>query len=236
MRGSSRSDFEYTLTVKNDSGQKMLVSLAADAPRNFDTSFTEAYGSQELTAIPVEAGKTKDVKLKVRPPSTVDAGQYAVTVHVAADGAQASTKLTLDVTGQPKLSLAGREGLLSAHAVAGKQTAVPVIVGNTGTAPADNVTLSATAPTGWKISFDPKTIDRIAPNQTKEVQALITPAAQAIDGDYATSLKASTHGETGSADFRVAVTTATMWGMAGVGVIGAALLIMVGAVARFGRR
>ena len=236
LRGSSRSDFEYTLTVKNDSGQKMLVSLAADAPRNFDTSFTEAYGSQELTAIPVEAGKTKDVKLKVRPPSTVDAGQYAVTVHVAADGAQASTKLTLDVTGQPKLSLAGREGLLSAHAVAGKQTAVPVIVGNTGTAPADNVTLSATAPTGWKISFDPKTIDRIAPNQTKEVQALITPAAQAIDGDYATSLKASTHGETGSADFRVAVTTATMWGMAGVGVIGAALLIMVGAVARFGRR
>jgi uncharacterized membrane protein len=236
LRGSSRSDFEYTLTVKNDSGKKLLVSLAADAPRNFDTSFTEAYGSQELTAIPVEAGKTKDVKLKVRPPSTVDAGKYAVAVHVAADGTQASTKLTLDITGEPKLSLAGREGLLSAHAVAGKLTAVPVIVGNTGTAPADNITLSATAPNGWKISFDPKTIDRIAPNQTKEVQALITPSSQAIDGDYVTSLKASTHGETGNADFRVTVTTATMWGMAGVGVIGAALLIMVGAVARFGRR
>jgi len=27
-----------------------------------------------------------------------------------------------------------------------------------------------------------------------------------------------------------------MWGVAGVGIIGAALLIMVGAVARFGRR
>ena len=47
---------------------------------------------------------------------------------------------------------------------------------------------------------------------------------------------ASTHGENGTANFRVTVTTSTMWGIAGVGIIGAALLIMVGAVARFGRR
>ena len=65
LRGSSSSSFAYTMTIKNDSGKKLLVSLAADAPRNFDTSFTEAYGSQQLTAIPVDAGKTKDVKLKV---------------------------------------------------------------------------------------------------------------------------------------------------------------------------
>ena len=81
LRGSARSSFEYTMTIKNDSGKKLLVSLAADAPRNFDTSFTEAYGTQQLTAIPVEAGKTKDVKLKVRPPDTVDAGHYPVTVQ-----------------------------------------------------------------------------------------------------------------------------------------------------------
>jgi uncharacterized membrane protein len=34
----------------------------------------------------------------------------------------------------------------------------------------------------------------------------------------------------------VTVTTSTVWGMAGAGVIGIALLLMVGAVARFGRR
>jgi uncharacterized membrane protein len=236
LRGSSKSSFEYTLTIKNDSGKKMLVSLAADAPRNFDTSFTEQYGSQELTAIPVEAGKSKDVKLKVRPPSTVDAGKYPVTVHVAADGAQADTKLVLDLTGEPKLSLAGREGLLSANAVAGKQSSVPVVVSNTGTAPAEDITLSQNAPNGWKVSFEPKRIDRIAPNQTAKVQALITPPDNAIAGDYALGLTASTRGETGNAHFRVTVTTSTVWGVAGAGIIGAALLIMVGAVARFGRR
>jgi uncharacterized repeat protein (TIGR01451 family) len=236
LRGSSSSSFEYTMTIKNDSGKKLLVSLAADAPRNFDTSFTEAYGNQQLTAIPVDAGKTKDVKLKVSPPSSVDAGHYPVTVHVAADGAKADAKVALDITGEPKLAIAGREGLLSAHATAGSQSAVPIVVANTGTAPAENVTLSDNAPDGWKIEFNPKTIDRIAPNQKKQVQALITPASKAIAGDYVTAISASAKGETGSANFRVTVTTATVWGVAGVGIIGAALLIMVGAVARFGRR
>jgi len=236
LRGSSRSSFEYTLTVKNDSGKKLLVSLVADAPRNFDTSFTEAYGSQQLTAIPIDAGKSKDVKLKVSPPNTVDAGRYPVKVRVAAAGARAATDVALDITGEPKLTVSGREGLLSANATAGKESTVPVVVSNTGTAPAENIRLSANAPNGWKISFEPKAIERIAPNQHKEVQALIRPPAKAIAGDYVNTFTASTHGENGTANFRVTVTTSTMWGIAGVGIIGAALLIMVGAVMRFGRR
>lgn len=236
LRGSSHSNFEFTLTIKNDSGKKLLVSLAADAPHNFDTSFTEAYGSQQLTAIPVDAGKTKDVKLKVTAPDTIDAGRYSVKVRVAAEDASATAEVALDITGQPKLSLAGREGLLSARATAGRDSSVPITVTNTGTAPADNVQLSATAPSGWKVAFEPKTIERIAPNQHQEVQAVITPPEKAIAGDYVTTLNASSRGENGSANFRVSVTTSTMWGVAGVGIIGAALLIMVGAVARYGRR
>ena len=236
LRGSASSGFEYTLTVKNDSGKKLLVSLAAKAPRNFDTSFSQAYGAQQLTAVPIEAGKSKDVKLKVTPPDTVDAGHYSVEVQVAAEGAKARTKVALDVSGQPKLSLAGREGILSASATAGKETSVPVIVSNSGTAPAENIHLSASAPTGWKVTFSPKTIERLAPNQHKEVTASIRPPAKAIAGDYVNSFTAAGNGERGSANFRVTVTTSTMWGIAGVGIIGAALLIMVGAVVRFGRR
>ncbi|MGB7260206.1 MAG: NEW3 domain-containing protein [Pseudolabrys sp.] len=236
LRGSSSSSFEYTLTIKNDSGKKELVSLAAQAPRNFDTSFTEAYGTQQLTAIPVDAGKTKDVKLKVVPPSTVDAGHYNVTARIGAEDAHADTALKLDITGEPKLELSGREGLLSARATAGAESSIPIVVTNTGTAPAELVNLSGNAPSGWKVTFEPKTIDRIAPNQHKEVQALVHPSAKAIAGDYVTTLNASSRGENASARFRVTVTTSTVWGIAGAGIIGAALLIMVGAVARFGRR
>lgn len=236
LRGSSHSNFEYTLAIKNDSGKKLLVSLAAEAPRNFDTSFTEAYGSQQLTAIPVDAGKSKDVKLKVTAPDTVDAGHYPVAVQVAAEDATATAQVALDITGQPKLTLEGREGLLSARATAGRDSSVPVTVTNTGTAPADNIQLSATAPSGWKVTFEPKEIERIAPNQHQEVQAVIRPPEKAIAGDYVTTLTAASRGEHGTANFRVSVTTSTLWGVAGVGIIGAALLIMVGAVARYGRR
>jgi uncharacterized membrane protein len=236
LRGNSRSSFEYQLGIKNDSGKKLTVSLSAQAPENFDTSFTEQYGSQELNAVPVDAGQTKDVKLKVTPPNTAAAGDYKITARVGAEDASATTDLEMTITGQPKLDISGREGLVSTRASAGKETSVPVVITNTGTAPADDIELSGSAPSGWKITFDPKTVDRVAPNDNKEVQALITPTDKAIAGDYVTTIRASARGESASTNFRVTVTTSTMWGIAGVGIIGVALLVMVGAVARFGRR
>jgi uncharacterized membrane protein len=236
LRGTSKSSFEYQLNIKNDSGKKLTVSLSAQAPQNFDTSFTEQYGSQELNAVPVDAGQSKDVKLKVTPPNTAAAGNYKVTARVSAEDASATADLGLNITGQPKLDISGREGLVSTRASAGKETTVPVVITNTGTAPADDVTLSGSAPSGWKISFEPKAIEHIAPNENKEVQALITPTEKAIAGDYVTTIRAAARGESASTNFRVTVTTSTMWGIAGVGIIGVALLVMVGAVARFGRR
>jgi len=236
LRGNSKSPFEYQLAIKNDSGKKLMVSLSAQAPQNFDTSFTEGYGTQELNAVPIDAGQNKNVKLKVTPPNTAAAGSYKVEARVGAEDASATTDLTMDITGQPRLDLSGREGLVSTRASAGKETTVPVVITNNGTAPADTVELSGSAPSGWKITFDPKTVDRIAPNANKEVQALITPTEKAIAGDYVTTIRASTRGESASTTFRVTVTTSTMWGIAGVGIIGIALLVMVGAVARFGRR
>jgi uncharacterized membrane protein len=236
LRGSAKSSFEYTVAVKNDSGKNLLVSLAAKGPQNFDTSFTEAYGSQELSSIPIDAGASKDVKLKVRPPGTVKAGEYPVTMRVSAEDATAETKVTLDITGQPQLSLAGRGGVLSATAVAGQETSIPIEVTNSGTAAADSVELSGTGPSGWKVAFEPKTVDGIAPGQVREVQALITPSNKAVDGDYVTNLRATARGESASATFRVGVATSTIWGVTGVAVIAASLLVLVGAVARFGRR
>jgi uncharacterized membrane protein len=236
LRGTSKSAFEYQLSIKNDSGKKLTVSLSAQAPENFDTSFTEQYGSQELNAVPIDAGQSKDVKLKVTPPNTAGAGTYKVTARVAAEDASTTADLSLDITGQPRLDVSGREGLVSTRASAGKETSVPIVITNTGTAPAEDVQISGSAPSGWKVTFDPKTVDRIAPNDNKEVQALITPTDKAIAGDYVTTIRAAARGESASTTFRVTVTTSTMWGIAGVGIIGVALLVMVGAVARFGRR
>jgi uncharacterized membrane protein len=236
LRGSPKSNFEYALSIKNDSGRNLVASFAAAAPANFETSFTEAYGTQELSSIPIEAGQSKDIKLKVRPPSTVDAGRFPVKVTVNAEDASANTEVTLDVVGQPQLHISGRDGLLSARAVAAQQSSIPIVLANSGTAPADNIALAATAPTGWKVTFEPATVERLVPGKDAEVQALVTPSDKSLAGDYMVSVRATSRGENASSQFRVTVNTSTVWGMAGAGVIGVALLLMLGAVARFGRR
>jgi uncharacterized membrane protein len=236
LRGTSKSSFEFQMEIKNDSGRNLVVSLGAQAPRNFETSFTEQYGSQELSSIPIDAGQSKTVKLKVRPPSTTGANRYPVSVKASAEDASADTSVALEITGQPQLNIAGRDGVLSGRAEAGKETTIPIIVTNNGTAPADEVALSSSAPSGWKIEFEPKTLDAIAPGTNKEAQVRVTPPEKAIAGDYSATFTATSRGETASTQFRVAVSTSTLWGAAGVGIIGVALLILVGAVARFGRR
>jgi uncharacterized membrane protein len=236
LRGTARSSFEYQIAINNDSGRNLLVSFAAQAPRNFETSFTEAYGSQELSSIPIEAGQSKDIKLRVRPPSTIGAGRYPVSVSVSAEDASAKTEVALEVVGQPRLRITGREGLMSGKAEAGTQTTLPVLVFNEGSAPADNIELSGSGPSGWKVEFEPKVIDRIAPGQRTEVQAQVTPSVKSLAGDYMTNFRASAQGEQASGDFRFTVSASTLWGVTGAGILAAALVIMVGAVARFGRR
>ena len=236
LRGTPRSAFEYTLTVGNDSGKDLTVALSAQGPANFQSTFTEGYGSNEISSIPIEAGQTKDVKLKVTPPRDVKAGDYPVLVKVAAEGATAELRVTLQISGQGRLALSTKDGRLSGEAEIGKASSYTLVVSNDGTAPVEEVEMSGTVPANWKVEFNPKSIASLAPNDKKEVQVSVTPADKAIAGDYVASFRANGRGEQASADFRVTVTTSTLWGLVGVGIIAVALLVLLGAVARFGRR
>lgn len=236
LKGSPKSTFDFSVSLKNDSATDQLINLNANAPRGFVTTFKEGYGTQELTSIPLKAGVSKKVSISIKPAPDAAAGTYPVEVSFKSDHASAKTKLTLDVSGQPRLSLAGEDGRLSGVAYAGKQKSFPMVLRNTGSAPASEIALSATPPDGWKVSFDPKTVKELKPNGRQKVTALVTPGAQAIAGDYLVSMRASGAGASKSASYRVTVETSTLWGVTGIAVIGAALLVLVGAVGRFGRR
>jgi uncharacterized membrane protein len=236
LRGTPRSSFEYTVTVGNDSGKDLTVALSAQGPANFQTTFTEGYGSNEISSIPIEAGQTKDIKVKVTPPRDVKAGDYPVLVRVAAEGATAELRVTLQVSGQGRLALSTKDGRLSGEAEVGKASTYTLVLSNDGTAPVEEVEMSGSVPANWKVEFTPKTIPSLAPNEKKEVLAAVTPADKAIAGDYVASFRANGRGESASADFRITVTTSTLWGAVGIGIIAVALLVLLGAVARFGRR
>jgi uncharacterized membrane protein len=50
------------------------------------------------------------------------------------------------------------------------------------------------------------------------------------------SVRANGDGISESVNYRITVVTSTMWGIVGLGVIAASLLVLLGAVGRFGRR
>ena len=64
----------------------------------------------------------------------------------------------------------------------------------------------------------------------------MTPSQQAIAGDYMVSVSANGSGAADNANFRVTVRTSTLWGVTGLGIIGASALILAFAVTRYGRR
>lgn len=236
LKGSPKSSFDFNVSAKNESGSDMLVNLSADAPQGFSVAFKEGYSSQELTSLPFKAGESKDLTVSIKPGPELKATTIPVIVRANGEKAQAQTKLTLDIAGQASLSLSGQDGRLSGEAFAGQEKSFPLVLRNSGSAPAQDVQLTASPPSGWKVTFEPKQIAELAVDGEQKVNALVTPAPKALAGDYMVTMRASGGGQSQSADYRISVTTSTLWGMAGIGVIGAALLVLVGAVSRFGRR
>ena len=235
IRGGPKSEFTYKIKLKN-SGRAALVGLDAQAPVGFQTSFTKQYGNQEITSLPVKADDTETIDVKVKPPQGVKADTYKVRV-VARDGdATTATDLKMTVTGSPAISLTGKNGLISGDATAGKTSQIKLVLANVGSAPASGIHFSSSEPSGWKVNFDQKKIEMLQPGAYREIAATITPSAKAIAGDYMVTMSASGDGVTSSTDYRVTVSTSTLWGAIGIAIIAAALLAMVGAMVRFGRR
>jgi uncharacterized membrane protein len=237
MRGTVTTAFKYKVSVTNDSGRNATLNLSADAPKNFQVTFTEAYGSQQLTSVPIEAGKSKDIDVALTIPRETPAGAYKLTVHAKTEQASADLPLSLTIVGQPKLTLTGVNGRLSGNAYAGQESELTVVLHNDGSEAAHDVELSATTPDQWKAVFDPKTLEEFAPGADKEVKVTLTPSQRAIAGDYQMTVRASaTGGISESANFRITVLTSTLWGATGIAIIAIALLVVVFVVARFGRR
>lgn len=236
LRGTPKSSFDFKVTVKNESSDDMLATLSATTPRGFQVAFKEGYGTQELTSIPIKAGDSKELSVDIKPTPNANAGKYPVKVEIGNERARASTELTLDVMGQPTVSLSGDNDRLSGEAYAGHEKRFGFVLRNSGSADARNIELSASPPSGWKVTFEPKQIPSIAPNGEQKFEAIVVPSEKAVTGDYVFTVRANGDGVSESASFRTTVLTSTLWGAIGLGVIAASLLVLFGAVGRFGRR
>jgi uncharacterized membrane protein len=109
------------------------------------------------------------------------------------------------------------------------------VIQNDGNAPLQGVELSATPPTNWDVEFEPATVD-VPAGQGAQVIARITPAGNAVAGDYVVTMRAAGGGLNEDVEIRYAVETSGWWGLVGILVIAGAIAALVGVYRRYGRR
>lgn len=235
VRGKPNTTFRFNVTLKNEGADDLNVNLTADAPPVFLVSFT--LNSQEVTSVPLAGGESKRLTVEARAFNTIPAGAYPIRIDAQSSDAAASLALTAEVVGQPELTFSTPDGRLSGEANAGASTSYTLVVGNRGTAPARNVVVSASAPTGWNVTLEPSEIPEVAAGQSVNVTANLQPNEKAINGDYVVSFTARADDASAKTiDMRITVTTSTLWGIVGVGLIAVAVGAVALAVGRFGRR
>lgn len=235
IKGSPTTTFRYSAKLKNTGDEEILVNLTADTPFGFRTKFK--LSGQETTSFPLGANQAKTISIELDPIAEQQAGKYAFSVNATGGDMQASLDLEAEVTGQHDISVTGTDGRLSGKATAGKGTALPILITNKGTAAALGIEMSANAPAGWTVEFDPEVIPEVPAGDQVEVKATIIPAEKAVAGDYMVTIKAKPiEGARETADFRITVTTSTLWGVAGIALVAVAVGVVAIAVTRFGRR
>jgi uncharacterized membrane protein len=151
-------------------------------------------------------------------------------------GQRVEVELAAVVEGTVSLELSTPDERLNAEGPTGQATRVPLLLTNAGAAPLEEVQLSAEPPADWDVAFEPETVTGLAPGDTVEVTAEVTPSDDAIAGDYTLDVEAEADGRTDELAIRFSVRTPLGWGAVGLGTILVALASL-GAVFRiFGRR
>jgi uncharacterized membrane protein len=237
LRGQTDATFEFSLDVNNKTDADRTFSLAAQAPERWEINFKPGYEQKQISSLRIRGNSNQTVAVSVTPPKDATAGEYPVLVRISSGESKAEAKLMVVLTGIYKLEAATPTGILSTEAVTGKPTTVSLLVKNTGSAVNRNVNLSSFKPENWKVEFKPEKLEALEPNQLKQIEATITPAATALVGDYSVGLMVD--GEKSSSktvEMRVTVKASTAWGWIGVGLIVVVIGGMGGLFAWLGRR
>ncbi len=239
LTGPTDAEFEFSVEVENKSDKDGIFNLAVQGPENWDVNFKPAYEDKFISSLRLKAGQSQTMAVQVKPDPRAKPGQYPILVKISSPKAEGQVALTVILTGTFKLEAGTANGLLSLSAVRGEQATLSFYVKNNGSAPLVDVKFLSFQPENWKVKFNPPAIEMLAPQELKQVEVSITPAGQALVGDYSVGLRVES-GTPPKADktieMRVGVTASAAWGWIGIGLI---VFVMAGLVflfTRLGRR
>jgi uncharacterized membrane protein len=237
LRGTPNQEFEFEVSIRNNSGGTASFTLNAAVPANWEVSFVPTFGpSKVISTVSMIENGNRSVKVRVQPGPAAAAGVYPITVTVGNELISSSTPLQVTLIGRGELAVTTGTGMLNLVAAAGEESPMVFQIVNVGTGDLTNLVLNADAPRGWQVTASPDSLGLLPPQAIVNVQVTVIPTQEALPGDYLVTLRTSNPQDSASLDVRVTVTKSTIWGWVGIGIVVFMVAGLVVLFARVGRR
>ena len=236
LRGPTDAKFEFSLEVENKVDKDSILNLSAQGPENWDINFKPAYEDKYISSLRIKANQNQTVAIEIKPYPWAKPGEYPIKVSISSPEAKGEVDLTVALTGTYKLDAGTKDGLLSLNALRGKGSNISFYVQNNGTAPLNNVKFLSFKPENWKVKFNPENLEVLAPQELKQVEAIITPDEQALVGDYSVGFRVESGKISKTIELRVTANASSAWGFLGLGIIFLVVICLVVLFVRLGRR
>ncbi len=236
IRGPSNAAFEFSVEVDSRLDKEAIFDLFAQGPAGWEVNFKPAYESKYISSLRIRPNQSQSIAVEVKPGPGAAAGEYPIAVRVSSGEAKGEASLTVLLTGTYDLEVGTPSGLLSLEAYQGQPANVSFYVRNSGTAANSNIRFMSFKPENWKVEFAPERIDLIEPNTLKQVEMIITPAEEALVGDYSVAVRIDGEKSSKTLEFRVSVKASSTWGWIGIGIIVAVIAGLFGLFRALGRR
>ena len=234
---ASGQTLKFTVDLKNETPKPLTVSLVAQPPPGWTVRFKPQFGDQQISSIQLKENASETLSVEMDTPAKAEAKEQPVRIQARAGAFEASTTLKVSLKGTQDLKMGSSSGTLNTSLTAGKKTPIDFLVGNAGTAPIRNLSFITKKPNDkWTVEFKPDKIDALNPGEVREIKMELLAPDRTIAGDYLLNLTANSPEVNKSVEFRVTVSTPTVWGWIGFGIV-ALVVIGLGIVFfRLGRR
>jgi uncharacterized membrane protein len=234
---ASGQTLKFTVDLKNETNKPLTTSLVAQAPQGWTVRFKPQFGDTQISSIQLKENATETLSVEIDSPSTAEAKEYPVNVRARAGAYEASTNLRVTTKGTQDLKMGSASGTLNTSLTAGTKSPIDFLVGNAGTAPIRNLSFITKKPNDkWTVEFRPDKIAALNAGEVQQIKMDILAPDRTIAGDYLLTLTANSPEVNKTVDFRVTVSTPTLWGWIGFAIV-ALVVIGLGVVFfRLGRR
>jgi uncharacterized membrane protein len=234
---ASGQTLKFTVDLKNEINKPLTTSLVAQPPQGWTVRFKPQFGDQQISSIQLKENGSETLSVEIDTPATAEAKEYPVTIQARAGAFEASANMKVSLKGTQDLKMGSLAGTLNTSVTAGNKTPIDFVVGNAGTAPIRNLGFVTKKPSDkWTVEFKPDKIDSLGPQEVKQIKMEIFAPDRTIAGDYLLTLTANSAEANKSVEFRVTVSTPTIWGWIGFGIVGLVVLGLAIVFFRLGRR